>query len=340
MRTPDFENNLLCALHGEKPKRATIFELFLYPELYEKLAGHGCEPGDPLSYKKMVVDAMAAGGYDYAPFMLPGFAFPTLARERASTHSLNGQAIITDWESFENYVWPDVNDFDLSILDELEAYMPAGMKLCLRGPCGVLENTIAILGYDNLCYLLYDDQELVQAVTDKVGSTLLKYYRSMAGHPAIGFLCSNDDWGFNTQTFLSTDAMRQYIFPWHKKIVETAHAAGKPCMLHSCGEFRAVIDDIVEDIGFDARHSYEDNIWPVEEAYEALHGRIAVMGGIDMNLMTIGTPEDIYNRARAMLERTAERGGYTLGTGNSIAPYIPVENYMALRQAALDTDLV
>ena len=97
--------------------------------------------------------------------------------------------------------------------------MPAGMKLCLRGPGGVLENTIAILGYDNLCYLLYDDPELVQAVTDKVGSTLLRYYQCMAPHSAIGFLCSNDDWGFNTQTFLSTDAMRQYIFPWHKKIV-------------------------------------------------------------------------------------------------------------------------
>lgn len=339
MRTPDFEHNLLPALRGEKPARATLFELFLYQELYETLAGHGCEPGDPLSYKKMVVDAMAAGGYDYAPFLLPGFWLPKKDRDQVKTKSLNGSAIIYDRESFDAYVWPDVNDYDLTILDKLDDYMPAGMKLCLRGPGGVLENTISILGYDNLCYLLYDDPELVQAVTDKVGETLLNYYRAMAEHPAIGFLCSNDDWGFNTQTFLSPEAMRQYIFPWHKKIVEAAHAAGKPCMLHSCGEFRAVIDDIVEDLGFDARHSYEDNIWPVEDAYEALHGRITVMGGIDMNLMTIGTPEAVYTRARAMLERTAGRGGYILGTGNSVAPYIPTANYMALRQAALDTDI-
>ncbi len=338
MRQPDFENNLLPALLGKKPQRATMFELFLYPALYEKLAGHGCEPGNPLSYKKMVVDAMVAGGYDYAPFLLPDFFLPKLQRKRSFTQSLNGQAIITDWESYEKYIWPDINDFDLSILDELGAYLPKGMKLCLRGPGGVLENTLGILGYDNLCYLLYDDPDLVKAVTDGIGRTLLKYYERMAGHDAIGFLCSNDDWGFNTQTFLSTEDMRKYIFPWHKKIVEVSHAAGKPCMLHSCGEFRNVIDDIVNDIGFDARHSYEDNICPVEDAYELLNGRITVMGGMDMNLMTIGTPEAIYARARAMLERTSERGGYTLGTGNSIAPYIPLENYMALRQAALDTD--
>ncbi|MBQ8610493.1 MAG: hypothetical protein IJ412_02170 [Oscillospiraceae bacterium] len=338
MRKPDFEHNLLRALRGERPERATMFELFLYDELYERLAGHGWDGKTRLSYKKMVVDAMAAGGYDYAPFLLPDFYYPKQARERASTHSLNGQGIITDWESFEKYVWPDISRCDLSILDALADYMPEGMKLCLRGPGGVLENTIAIVGYDNLCYLLYDDPELVQAITDKIGSTMVSLYEALAGHEAIGFLCSNDDWGFNTQTFLSPEAMRRYIFPWHKKIVAAAHAAGKPCMLHSCGEFRAVIDDIVEDMGFDARHSYEDNICPVEDAYELLNGRITVMGGIDMNLMTSGTPDAIYARARAMLERTAERGGYTLGTGNSIAPYIPIENYMALRQAALDTD--
>lgn len=338
MRKPDFEHNLLPALRGEKPQRATLFELFLYEDLYIKLAGHGWDGRTLLSYKKMVVDAMAAGGYDYAPFFFHEYGFPKLPKEQAHTASLNGNAIITDWESFEAYRWPKVSDIDLSVLDELAAYMPKGMKLCLRGPGGVLENVIGILGYDNLCYLLYDDPALVQAVTDKVGEAFVQYYECAAEHDAIGFLCSNDDWGFNTQTFMSTADMRKYIFPWHKKIVAVAHAAGKPCMLHSCGEFRAVIDDIVEDIGFDARHSYEDNICPVEEAYELLNGRIAVMGGIDMNLMTAGTPEEIYTRAAAMLRRTADRGGYILGTGNSVAPYIPTENYMALRQAALDTD--
>lgn len=38
-----------------------------------------------------------------------------------------------------------------------------------------------------------------------------------------GRICSNDDWGFNTQTFLSPSDMRKYVFPWHKKFVEAAH---------------------------------------------------------------------------------------------------------------------
>jgi uroporphyrinogen decarboxylase len=34
-----------------------------------------------------------------------------------------------------------------------------------------------------------------------------------------------------------------------------------------------------------------------------------------------------------MLERTWDRGGYALGTGNSVPTYIPDENYFALLAA-------
>lgn len=338
MRKPDFENNLLRVLRGEKPQRATMFELFLNDALYEELAGHGWDGKTALSRQRMVIDAMAAGGYDYAPIVIPGFIFPKPPLVKAETRSLNREPSIVDWESFGNYAWPDPDAADYGILDELRRWLPEGMKFCVESPEGFLENVINLVGYDNLCYMLFDDYELVRAIFEQAGSRLLRYYERVAEHDTVGFLCCNDDWGFNTHTFLSTAHMRELVFPWHKKFVEAAHRAGKPCMLHSCGNFRKIIDDIVDDIGFDARHSYEDNIMPVEEAYELLNGRIAVLGGMDMNLMTVGTPEEIYNRSRAMLERAAERGGYALGSGNSIAPYITKENFFAMTKAALDLD--
>lgn len=154
----------------------------------------------------------------------------------------------------------------------------------------------------------------------------------------IGLLCASDDRGFNTQTFLSPEDMRKYIFPWHKKIVEVAHRNGLPCVLHSCGYFGDIIDDVIDDMGFDGRHSYEDNIMPVEQAYEKYSDRIVIMGGIDVNMLTVGRPDDIYARARALIEQTKERGNYMLGSGNSIPEYIPPENYLAMIRAAWDSD--
>jgi uroporphyrinogen decarboxylase len=37
-----------------------------------------------------------------------------------------------------------------------------------------------------------------------------------------------------------------------------------------------------------------------------------------------------------MLERAAGRGGYALGTGNSVPEYVPDASYFALIRAALD----
>lgn len=335
-RRPDFENNLLQVLRGQTPERPTLFEMIISTDHLVHMAGRFPAPNDGMDAFRMQVEAMENGGYDYVMAYAAPFLFRADRRVSEKTHSLNGQGVISDWESFERYPWPDAVGADYSGLKLAGSLLPEGMKLGVLGPNGVLENVIDLVGYDNLCFMLFEEPELAQAIFDKVGSTLLTYYEHAAEEDSVGFLCSNDDWGFNTQTFLSPELMRRYVFPWHKKIVQTAHAAGKPCMLHSCGYFDNVIEDIIGDIGYDARHSYEDGIKPVEEAYEQLQGRIAVLGGIDIHFLATRTPDEIYRRCRDMLARTADRGGYALGSGNSIPGYIPFENFDAMRRAALD----
>ena len=333
-RKPNFEGNMLKVLKGERPERATLFELYLSTNQIERLSQIPC-PGDtPTDRLRMTVSAMAHAGYDYATCYASQLDFENDGMVEKQTHSLNSGTVIHDWESFEKYVWPDMSAQDYSRLEKIAPYLPDGMKLMVMGPGGVIENVIKLVGYDNLCYMLFEEPELAKAVFDNVGSRLVEYYDNAAAADTVGMISSNDDWGFNTQTFISPDMMREYLFPWHKRIVETVHKHGKPVLLHSCGYYDSVIDDIIDDMNYDARHSYEDKIVPVEQAYEALNGRIAVLGGIDLNFLATRTPEEIRARCQAMLERSWERGGYALGSGNSIPDYIPVENYMAMLRVA------
>ena len=333
-RTPDFENNLLKVLKGERPERATLFELFLSHNHILALAEENVTVKDYMDILRLNVKGMAAAGYDYATCYASALTFKRASQSAKETRSLNGGALISDWESFEKYEWPDMENQDYSRLEIIKPYLPEGMKLMSMGPGGVLENVIQIVGYDNLCIMLYEEPELVKEIFDNIGSRLVRYYENAASADTVGVICSNDDWGFNTQTFLSPSDMRKYLFPWHKKIVETAHKHGKPILLHSCGYYSEVIEDIISDLKYDARHSYEDNITPVEKAYEDLNGRIAVLGGIDVNFLSTKTPEEVYKRSRDMLERTWERGGYALGSGNSIADFVPRENLLARLRAA------
>lgn len=331
---PDF-NNLLAVLRREKPKRPTLFELFLNGKLHGQLIGKP-DPKwpDNLSWLLTSIYGFRYGGYDHATVGLPNFGFYTGEVHQQATRSLNEGAVIADRKTFDAYRWPDAGALDYAVLDRLLEQMPKGLKLIIVGPCGVLENVIRLVGYEALCYMILDDEQLAFDIFEKVGACLLTYYRRCVEHPAVGAIFGNDDWGFKSQTMLSPADMRRFVFPWHKRIVAAAHGAGKPAILHSCGCLTAVMDDIIDDLKYDGKHSYEDAIQPVESAYDQYHDRIAILGGMDVDFVCRATPDAIYKRAAAMLKR-GERG-YALGTGNSVPEYVPQENYFAMTRAALE----
>ncbi len=77
-------------------------------------------------------------------------------------------------------------------------------------------------------------------------------------------------------------------------------------------------------------HSFEDTIEDVCELKGTWGQRIALLGGIDVDFMCRATPEQIRERVRKTLDICMPGGGYCLGSGNSVANYIPVDNYLAM----------
>jgi len=328
-RKPEF-NNLLKVLKREVPERPVLFELFMNQNYYNRLAGRTPKDNSELEILKVVVDAYAAAGYDYASTHACSMEFKTVEKSNKMSLSLNDSSTIYDRDSFNAYDWPNPDDYDYSKLEKIEKYLPDHMKLMVMGPGGVLENVIWLVGFDNLCYMLFENPDLVQDIFNAVGSRLARYYENAVKFNSVGFIASNDDWGFNTQTFLSVKDMRKYVFPWHKKIVEIAHKTDKPAILHSCGYMAEVMDDIINNMKYDGKHSYEDNILSVEKSYERWGEKIAILGGIDFDFLIRSPVEEIQKRCRNMLAITYNKGGYALGSGNSIPEYIPYENYLAM----------
>jgi uroporphyrinogen decarboxylase len=330
MRKPDY-TQILKVLHKQVPERPTLFEFFLNGPLHEVLVNNEIPmKNDGFDWTRRTIHAFKNAGYDYVTSQSTGFYFRANQKSHIATISLNDSATITNWETFEKYEWVEPEDFDLSHLDKVAEELPEGMKVMVMGPSGVLENTINLVGYDNLCLMLYDEPELAKQIFDGVGSRLLKYYKQAVTHHAVCALISNDDWGFKTQPMLSPADMRKYVFPWHKKIAAAGHAHNKPVILHSCGQLEEVMEDVIEDMKFDAKHSFEDTIMPIEEAYEKYKGRIALLGGIDVGFVCTAAPEEISARSAAMLKRAEKDGGYALGTGNSVPEYVPHKNYFAM----------
>jgi uroporphyrinogen decarboxylase len=134
---------------------------------------------------------------------------------------------------------------------------------------------------------------------------------------------------------VSPDALRQYVLPWHKRFAAMAHDRGVPYLLHSCGNVEAIMEDLIEDVGIDGKHSFEDAILPVEDFQLRYRERIAVLGGLDLNILAGGTPDEVRGRTRSLVETCGQRGRYAVGSGNSVPSYVPVENYLAMVDEAL-----
>ncbi|OGO16223.1 MAG: hypothetical protein A2Z14_00250 [Chloroflexi bacterium RBG_16_48_8] len=96
------------------------------------------------------------------------------------------------------------------------------------------------------------------------------------------------------------------------------------------------MDDLINDVSIDGKHSFEDAIIPVNEFQEKYSDRIACLGGMDMNFLASSSPEEIRQRTRWLIETCGVRGRYAIGSGNSIPNYIPVDNYLAMVDEALE----
>jgi len=124
--------------------------------------------------------------------------------------------------------------------------------------------------------------------------------------------------------------MREFVLPGHRKIAQACHAAGRPYLLHVCGKIDSIMPDLIRDVRIDAKHSFEDTIESVIDDKEKYGRDIALLGGIDVDFLCRATEPQIRKRVRDTLEKCMPGGGYCLGTGNSVANYIPIDNYLVM----------
>jgi len=180
-----------------------------------------------------------------------------------------------------------------------------------------------------MSYLLADDPELIGWVFGRLAALYASANRILAGLECVGATRQGDDLGFNSSTFLSPSRLREWVFPCYQEMASLAHRAGKPFLLHSCGNLSEVYEDLIA-CGIDAKHSFEDKILPVGEFKKRYGDRITPLGGLDVDFICRRSPEEIRRYTLDHIEDCFRDGHWTLGTGNSLTDYMPVVNYLVV----------
>ncbi|MCZ7542656.1 MAG: uroporphyrinogen-III decarboxylase-like protein [Anaerolineae bacterium] len=340
-REPNFDLLRRALTRQGALERAPLLELFADREVIAALMGVDYAPPasaeESARWTRIVVDFWRQLGYD-AVWLNTGPDLPmklvatedtaALRRGLRSWHAAS-VGILQNWADFERYPWPRAEDADFSQIELAGRIMPEGMKV-LANVGGILEPIMWLMGYEPFALALYDDPALVAAIAERVAAIALPVAEAALDMDCVGGLFTGDDMGFKTATMVAPEHLRQYVFPYHKRLAQRAHDHGKVYALHACGNLETVMDDLIDDVKIDAKHSFEDAIMPVT-AFKAKYGhRVGVVGGIDVDFLCRARPDEVRARVRATLAACMPGGGYVLGTGNSVANYIPVENFLAM----------
>jgi len=284
-------------------------------------------------------------GYDYIR-VSGGINFPGKNRLANDTADLSkgkrgwseeGTGVISSWEDFEKYPWPSLDEVDLWHYEYASQKVPDGMGVFVCPTSGFLEvPKEALLGYENLSYLLYDEPELVKSVFDRVGELIYGFYEKLIGLPNLVGFFQGDDMGFKNSTLISPDALREYVLPWHKKLAKLAHDNNLVYMLHACGNIESVMDDLINDVKIDAKHSFEDEAISVIDSKKKYGDKIGLLGGIDVDKLCRLPEDKLRKYIRNVLEVCMPGGRYALGSGNTVANYIPVKNYLIMLEEGIN----
>lgn len=339
-REPDFDLLRRALLRQGELDRVPLLELKADDEVVAAMMGFS-DPAalsgmDTKRKTELLVTFWTDLGYD-AVRLRSGLQLQKARRSTADTAVLqraqrdwqSEDAIITGWEDFERYPWPTWRDADFSHIEHAAQIAPDGLGI-LISPYGMLEPLMWMMGFQGLAMALYDQPDLVAAMVERIASIYLPIAEAVLDMDRVAGLLVGDDMGFKTSTMLAPKHLRTYVLPYHKQLAALAHARDKVYVLHNCGNLFPIMEDLIDDVQIDAKHSFEDAIQPVE-AFLAQYGdRVSAVGGIDIDLLCRGTEDQVRARVREVLDACMPGGGYALGTGNSVTNYVSITNFLAM----------
>ena len=329
---PDYKN-ILNAAKNIKPDRLPLYENLISDDIIEKITGNKMSQllkTDKNEYFRCYCNFFKDMGYDAVSF--EGWTADIIPDGGALGKHKKG--VIQTREDFNKYPWESVPKIFVEAYDEsyraLARNMPEGMMAIGGVGNGIFEIVQELVGFEDLCYMKADDEELYKDMFSKVGEVMYEIWKIFLKDYSQCFcVCRfGDDLGYRSGTMLSDEDIKKYIIPQYKRIIELVHSYNKPFLLHSCGAIFDVMDELIEEAKIDAKHSNEDAICDFSRWINDYGAKIGNFGGIDTDVLCESSECDITEYVTRVYNLLAEKnGGGAIGSGNSIPDYVDVERY-------------
>lgn len=215
---------------------------------------------------------------------------------------------------------------------------------------GVIVNVISSIlefgwymrGYMQFFMDLAADPVMINAIL----SAMRDYQMAMAGEildrvgPYVSVVLTGSDLGTQRAPFLSPESYRTLVWPHYKQLWDLIKSkTDAKIFYHSCGSIVPLIPHLIEG-GVDILH-------PIQAAAVGMGDRerlkkefgqdLTFWGGFDQQgVLAFGTPDEVRDEAKRMLDAFMPGGGYVFVSGHNIQYGVPPENIMALYETVYE----
>ena len=247
----------------------------------------------------------------------------------------------TSLDDIEQLRWPSPDWFDYeSLVSECDRYQGHAIMVGKMGrECQTLFIQLWYYrGLENILMDLVAWPDMVEALVARIMEFRIEHLKRIlvVAKGRAHILQIADDYGAQGGLMMSRDAWLRFFAPHLKTMASMAHEAGLKVFLHSDGDIRPIIPDLI-DLGIDILNPIQPGAGEMDPAgLKRDYGdRLCFHGAVDtQTTLPFGTEEDVIAEVRERVQVMGEGGGYILAPVHTVEPDVPVENLLAVYRAA------
>lgn len=194
------------------------------------------------------------------------------------------------------------------------------------GPFGV---TGDVMGQVEAFTAIYERPEFVHEVLRIVTGKMIQWLdfcaEEMNLSQPIDFAWTDD-----LAVSLSAATFREFALPYNQQM--RFHFDGR-ASLHMCGKSDHLLAIFRDDLQIDEFQGFGYQV-DLDRVAQEMAGRVVLLGNVSPMLIHSGTPEQIREATRQVIEKLAPHRGLIIQDGSNIPPGTPLENINAMTEAA------
>jgi len=242
--------------------------------------------------------------------------------------------------------WPSVNDPRIAAGKRAEAQAIRDAGYAVVAVPGwaiqIFYNYFALRGFSQWLLDMVDDPAFYHALVERIVQRDIDYLGAFLGPigDLVDMVVMAEDLGTQDSLFMSPAAYRRFCKPYQVAWVDAVRqlAPGARIMLHSCGAIRPLIPDFI-DAGIDVLNPLQPRARGMDPATlkREFGSELSLIGGLDIQeLLPFGSPGEVRDGAKALIDVLGPGGGYIFGPSHQIQPDVPPQNIVAMYDAALE----